>query len=216
MTNRKDKKRKRREARKSGGLNPQPPQEAIPFHQNPMLQESDSLYDKVLVDAECTHDGSLKHILKYNVWGWENFEKKFMDPARLSSLATLQRGLLANGFRMLKSGGTLVYSTCSFSKAQNEDIVSWFLGQEGSGVKLIPVEKEILPSESCYSQHHKELDDPLRGMVRFDPVLHGTSGLFVAKFQKAEAPSSQTMEDAKSDDEGGEPHKRAKREEPTE
>ena len=32
---------------------------------------------QVLVDAECTHDGSLKHIVKFNKWGWESFEKRF-------------------------------------------------------------------------------------------------------------------------------------------
>ena len=29
------------------------------------------LYDKVLVDAECTHDGSIKHLAKFEKWGCE-------------------------------------------------------------------------------------------------------------------------------------------------
>ena len=32
-------------------------------------------YDKVLVDAECTHDGSIKHLAKFESWGWETFEQ---------------------------------------------------------------------------------------------------------------------------------------------
>ena len=35
-------------------------------------------------------------------------------------LAQLQRGLLANGFSLLRPGGTMVYSTCSNQQAQNE------------------------------------------------------------------------------------------------
>ncbi|CAI5473659.1 unnamed protein product [Closterium sp. Yama58-4] len=70
-------------------------------------------YDKVLVDAECTHDGSLKHILKYDSWGWHTLNKRFLDPQRLSTLAALQRSLLETGFLLLKPGGRLVYSTCS-------------------------------------------------------------------------------------------------------
>ena len=31
-------------------------------------------YDKVLVDAECTHDGSIKHLAKFDSWGWHTFE----------------------------------------------------------------------------------------------------------------------------------------------
>ncbi|CAI5518074.1 unnamed protein product [Closterium sp. Naga37s-1] len=66
----------------------------------------------VLVDAECTHDGSLKHILKYDSWGWHTLNKRFLDPQRLNSLSALQRSLLETGFLLLKPGGRLVYSTC--------------------------------------------------------------------------------------------------------
>jgi hypothetical protein len=34
------------------------------------------LYDRVLVDAECTHDGSIKHIAKFREGGWGQFEAK--------------------------------------------------------------------------------------------------------------------------------------------
>eukprot|EP00850_Spirogloea_muscicola_P020035 SM000206S06244 [mRNA] locus=s206:35340:37720:+ [translate_table: standard] len=73
-------------------------------------------YDKVLVDAECTHDGSLKHITKYDTWGWDTLERRFLDLQRLSTLTDLQGALLANGFSQLKSGGILVYSTCRHIK----------------------------------------------------------------------------------------------------
>ncbi|CAI7929113.1 unnamed protein product, partial [Closterium sp. NIES-54] len=81
----------------------------------------------VLVDAECTHDGSLKHILKYDSWGWHTLNKRFLDPQRLNSLSALQRSLLETGFLLLKPGGRLVYSTCSLTITQNEDVVRWFL-----------------------------------------------------------------------------------------
>ncbi|KAI9490291.1 S-adenosyl-L-methionine-dependent methyltransferase [Zychaea mexicana] len=53
-------------------------------------QDSPHLYDKVIVDAECTHDGSISHILKYETWGWDAFEKNFMNPDRLSTICELQ------------------------------------------------------------------------------------------------------------------------------
>lgn len=52
----------------------------------------------MLLDAECTHDGSLKHLTKFDKWGWENFEKKFLNPSRLATLQALQRALLSNAF----------------------------------------------------------------------------------------------------------------------
>ncbi|XP_023642661.1 uncharacterized protein LOC17877220 isoform X2 [Capsella rubella] len=70
-------------------------------------------YDKVLVDAECTHDGSIKHIQKFEQWGWTTLERRVLDAERTDiSLASLQLNLLRNGFRLLKEAGTLVYSTC--------------------------------------------------------------------------------------------------------
>ncbi|XLU40852.1 hypothetical protein S245_035666, partial [Arachis hypogaea] len=84
-------------------------------------------YDKVLVDAECTHDGSVKHIHKFENWGWGTFQHRVLDAERTDNLHVLQLSLLHNGFRLLKVGGSLVYSTCSLTLAQNEDVVEHFL-----------------------------------------------------------------------------------------
>ncbi|KAG0226911.1 hypothetical protein BGW41_004019 [Actinomortierella wolfii] len=122
-----------------------PPTKIVPFfapktlRKDPQLQGELYKYDKVIVDAECTHDGSIAHILKYQTWGWDSFHKNFMAQDRLDSLCELQRGLLANGFRLTKAGGTIVYSTCSLSRAQNEDIVAWFLASFKGRVVLEPV-----------------------------------------------------------------------------
>ena len=107
---------------------------------------STQLYDRVLVDAECTHDGSSKHIAKlfdptnqvasslassssFAASDWSSFESKFLDPDRLASLQTLQRNLILNGFRLLRPGGVMIYSTCSYARRQNEEIVSWLIDQ---------------------------------------------------------------------------------------
>ena len=45
---------------------------------------------QVLVDAECTHDGSVKHLEKFDQWGWDTFEQRFFDPKRMSELRDLQ------------------------------------------------------------------------------------------------------------------------------
>jgi len=50
-------------------------------------------YDRVIVDAECTHDGSIKHISKFHQLGWERFEELVLEPERISKLELLQRGL---------------------------------------------------------------------------------------------------------------------------
>ncbi|GJS20601.1 bacterial Fmu (Sun)/eukaryotic nucleolar NOL1/Nop2p [Tanacetum coccineum] len=82
---------------------------------------------QVLVDAECTHDGSIKHIQKFENWGWTTLERRVLDAERTDDLTVLQFRLLTNGFNLLKVGGYLVYSTCSLTCAQNEDVVEKFL-----------------------------------------------------------------------------------------
>ncbi|KAF9969665.1 hypothetical protein BGZ73_007911 [Actinomortierella ambigua] len=114
------------------------------LRKDPQLQGEMFMYDKVIVDAECTHDGSIAHILKYETWGWDSFHKNFMAQDRLDSLCELQRGLLTNGFRLAKVGGIVVYSTCSLSRAQNEDIVVWFLAVSKGRAVLEPISGESL------------------------------------------------------------------------
>lgn len=92
-------------------------------------------YDKVIVDAECTHDGSIRHIQKFENWGWETLQRRVLDAERTDSLTALQLQLLSNGFRLLKVGGSLVYSTCSLTVAQNEEVVGKFLLQNSSAGK---------------------------------------------------------------------------------
>ncbi|KAJ1894856.1 hypothetical protein LPJ66_004940 [Kickxella alabastrina] len=89
------------------------------------------LYDRVLVDAECTHDGSLSHVQKYERWGLEKLETQVIGDNRPTSVPVLQSKLLENGWRLLKVGGTLVYSTCSLSRYQNEYVVAGFLSRHG-------------------------------------------------------------------------------------
>ncbi|KAJ4975355.1 hypothetical protein NE237_000461 [Protea cynaroides] len=131
-------------------------------------------YDKVLVDAECTHDGSIRHIQKFENWGWKTLERRVLDAQRTDTLTHLQLQLLTNGFRLLKAGGSLVYSTCSLTTAQNEDVVEKFLSQNALAELQ---EIDAAKNWPCRSGR-------IPNTLRFDPSTSHTSGLFVAKFTK--------------------------------
>lgn len=118
-------------------------------------------FDAVLVDAECTHDGSYRHLRYTHNHKWSSADDSaernhsgidkeeddmlssintsklkpkastsYHDPCRLESIEKLQRGLIHNGFKILKPGGVLVYSTCSLQECQNEDVIRWLLAEE--------------------------------------------------------------------------------------
>ncbi|KAG1469050.1 hypothetical protein G6F56_003488 [Rhizopus delemar] len=161
-----------------------------PFYASKMLRSDRQLnqgvlYDKVLVDAECTHDGSILHILKYEKWGWDSFEKNFMDKDRLNTITDLQRNLMKQGWSMLKKGGIMVYSTCSLTISQNEENVAWFLGEfSDAQIERIP-DCHIRPSAIKNQSVNSELQQVLEEYcVRFDPLASRTSGFFVVKFSK--------------------------------
>lgn len=72
-------------------------------------------YDRVLVDPPCSDLGTLGSRPD------ARWRKSPADPRRL---AEIQRAILAAGFRALRPGGSLVYSTCTISQAENEDVVA--------------------------------------------------------------------------------------------
>lgn len=47
-------------------------------------------FNQVLVDAECTHDGSFRHIQKFEQWGWRTLQQRVLDAQRTDTLTDLQ------------------------------------------------------------------------------------------------------------------------------
>ncbi|ORX57001.1 S-adenosyl-L-methionine-dependent methyltransferase [Hesseltinella vesiculosa] len=164
-----------------------------PFWASRLLRTSGNdpvrLYDKVLVDAECTHDGSISHILKYEKWGWDAFESNFMDTHRLNTICELQRNLMKQGWAMLRTGGIMVYSTCSLTIKQNEENVAWFLTEHPEAhLEPVPLSSQlgIRLAEIKKVQTTGAIQDLMnQHCVRFDPLLSNTSGFFLAKFTKS-------------------------------
>ncbi|KAI9357263.1 S-adenosyl-L-methionine-dependent methyltransferase [Zopfochytrium polystomum] len=160
-----------------------------PFHAtkllscDPQIESEMLLYDKVLVDAECTHDGSIAHLIKCDASGWEQFEAYYSNEQKMNELEQLQRSLIRNGFRLLKPGGTLVYSTCSFSKRQNEEIVLWLLDVETEArVEQIPG-SEAFPTATPLPLG-EGIQEKVSGVLRFSPAESRTSGMFIARIGK--------------------------------
>ena len=87
-------------------------------------------FDRILLDAPCSGSGSL-HV------AGEALSAPFSEKLVVNS-ARLQAQLLRKACRLLKRGGTLVYSTCSLLKQENEDQLKAILKSEGMRVKPVP------------------------------------------------------------------------------
>jgi 16S rRNA (cytosine967-C5)-methyltransferase len=74
-----------------------------------------SRFDRILLDAPCSGTGTLAR----------NPEIKWrLTPADIQELAARQSAILANALAALAPGGTLVYSTCSLEREENDDVVA--------------------------------------------------------------------------------------------
>ncbi|KAI8808104.1 S-adenosyl-L-methionine-dependent methyltransferase [Cladochytrium replicatum] len=157
-----------------------------PFFATRMVRHKNTngpLYDRVIVDAECTHDGSVKHLRK-----WAQNSSKgavgsgLTDQSRLEGLEELQRGLISNGFRMLRPGGVLVYSTCSVSKKQNEEILEWFLSSHSDA------QPSPIPKLETYPPAARTVwDHVLKFPVGDSECEGGTGGMYIARIVKMDS-----------------------------
>ncbi len=85
-------------------------------------------FDKVLLDAPCSGSGTLQL----------NEPLKISDKL-IENSVKLQEKLLAKALRLLKKGGTLVYSTCSVLPCENDEILAKVLPTVGA--EIVPIEK---------------------------------------------------------------------------
>ncbi|NXX83621.1 NSUN3 protein, partial [Urocolius indicus] len=86
-------------------------------------------YDKVLVDAPCSNDRS---------WLFSSdIQQAALRLTQRKELSSLQFQLLRSAIKALRPGGSLVYSTCTLSKAENSDVINLILN---SCSDIVPVD----------------------------------------------------------------------------
>ncbi|CEM03675.1 unnamed protein product [Vitrella brassicaformis CCMP3155] len=127
-------------------------------------------FDRVLIDAPCSATG-LRPRLTFGE-----------GDLHIDSLSQIQRRLIQRGCGLLKAGGTLVYSTCSVTKTENECAVLWAV--DNLPLSLVDATPRV-GGPSPHDAHGQVLSADECGMVqRFCPVQGRSIGFFLAKFRK--------------------------------
>jgi NOL1/NOP2/sun family putative RNA methylase len=130
-------------------------------------------FDKILVDAPCSGEGMFrKDPEAVNYWSCDHVQK----------CAHGQQHILEAAYAMLKEGGILVYSTCTFSPEENEQTVEQFL-QNHPDMELLPIEKHhgIQPGKAEWTKTNLQ---EISFTARLWPHYVKGEGHFVAKMKK--------------------------------
>ena len=138
-------------------------------------------FDRVLLDAPCSSEGRFRLDDPDSLRYWSR--------GKVAEVSRKQRRLLYSAIRCLKPGGTLVYSTCSFSPEENEAVVHKLVTKFGGAVRLTPIDLELPQFRPALrSWQGREFSDALQHARRVVPdgVM---DGFFVCRMEKVESTS---------------------------
>lgn len=147
-----------------------------------MSEKFPEYFDRILVDAPCSGEGMFrKNVAACDEWSPEN----------VLLCAARQDEILDCAARMLRPGGRLVYSTCTFSFDENEGSVARFLERHPE-FKIVPIDKRAmgLPEQVCdgrpeWVDERIDNKDILSETLRLWPHHIKGEGHFAAVLQKS-------------------------------
>lgn len=88
-------------------------------------------FDKIVIDAPCSGQGMFrKDEIAIEDWSY----------TKVLECQSIQKDIIRDGYDMLKNGGILVYSTCTFAQEENEDVINEFIS-EYKDAKLIEMQR---------------------------------------------------------------------------
>lgn len=130
-------------------------------------------FDRILVDAPCSGEGMFRK---------DPEACTYWSPEHVLECASLQATILDQAYKMLKSGGTLVYSTCTFSPEENEQTMERFI-EKYSDMILVPLPHEtgVAPGRPDWTASK---NPDLEKTGRLWPFKVRGEGHFVAKLVK--------------------------------
>lgn len=137
------------------------------------------IFDKILVDAPCSCEGTIR---KKPGKIFSNTKEKSLKKANI------QFALLNKAIQLLKPGGKLVYSTCTFAPEENECVVNRILQKYQDTLLLKPIHlKHFNFSAGIESWENDRFHESLKNTLRVWPHQNDSGGFYVALFEKKQS-----------------------------
>jgi 16S rRNA (cytosine967-C5)-methyltransferase len=131
------------------------------------LTDNVGLADRVLADVPCSGSGA---------WRREPENRWRLTPESLGDLIARQQDILDRASTLVKSGGRLVYVTCSIVPGENEEQIEWFLAKH--------TEFSLMPIAEIWQNTIGGAPTAPNEMLRLSPATTNTDGFFIAVLQK--------------------------------
>ena len=152
---------------------------AVVVNESPerLAERLPAYFDRLLVDAPCSGEGMFRK---------DETARAEWDAAAIPGYAERQRRILAIAARLVRPGGVLVYSTCTFAPAENEGVIDHFLKANGD----FSLDPQPRPAPG-FSPAHPEWGEadtshPWAGAARIWPHLSPGEGHFLARLRRTD------------------------------
>jgi NOL1/NOP2/sun family putative RNA methylase len=134
------------------------------------ISKSQLRFDKILLDAPCSGEGTLRSSPKtFLMW----------NPRMIDKLSRMQKKLLAFALKCLKRGGTLVYSTCTHAPEEDEGVIDFAL--KNFPVKIEPLSLPLKCRSGITEWQGESFSPEVSKCCRIYPHDNDSEGFFVAK-----------------------------------
>ncbi len=126
-------------------------------------------FDAVLLDAPCSGEG----VIRKDADALRNW-----SPESTEAIAATQHDLIESAFHALKPGGTLIYSTCTLNRSENQQVISWLLERYPGAVEIEPLQALFAGAERVSTPE---------GFLHVFPQIFDSEGFFVARLRKLQS-----------------------------
>jgi NOL1/NOP2/sun family putative RNA methylase len=157
------------------------------------LKKTGITFNKILVDAPCSGEGTLRSSPKTFIFWNEKMIKVFAGQQKALAFAALD---------LLEEEGEMIYSTCTHAPEENEEIVQLLL--ENFDIKIENI-KNILPIKSrsgLKEWKNKVFNKQMENCARIYPQDNNTEGFFLAKIKKLSSRMKNNNSDNVEESEG--------------
>jgi NOL1/NOP2/sun family putative RNA methylase len=130
-------------------------------------------FNKILVDAPCSGEGNIR-----------TSPRTFLEwsESLLKSLSKKQKKLASSALELLKPGGEMIYSTCTYAPEENELVIQHLL--DNFNIEILPINLPLKTRKGITTWKNKSLNKQLKNCIRIYHHDNDTEGFFLCKMRK--------------------------------